>query len=119
MKKLLLIFVMFVALVSSSKNVYCQYKEPQPFIVSIVPDSLFMLYDYSQVKFFIVTIGSKIMGDPTEGAVTDLNKQIVDFCKKQKFDGFILSQIVFTKPFDEGKLIAYGTLIRKKVKTKK
>ena len=81
-----------------------------------MPDSLFVYYEYSQVKFFVVSISSAILGDPTTSAVKDLNEEIVDFCKKTKFDGFILNQIVFTKPFDEGKLIAYGTLIRKKSK---
>lgn len=56
------------------------------------------------------------MGDPTEGAIDDLKEKIVETCKKNKFDGFILNQMVFAKPVDEGKLIGYGTLLRKKVK---
>jgi len=95
---------------------YGQDKEAKPFIVSIMPDSLFATYDYSQTVFITVSIESRIMGDPTEGAIDDLKEKIIETCKLNKFDGFILNQLVFAKPFDEGKLIGYGTLLRKKVK---
>ena len=118
MKSIKKLLPIFLFLLLSSTFLFSQENEPQPFIVSIAPDSLFANYEYSQVKFFVVSIGSTILGDPTESAIKDLNEMIIDFCKKAKFDGFILNQIVFAKPFDEGKLIAYGTLLRKKVNTK-
>jgi hypothetical protein len=84
--------------------------------VSIIPDSLFASYDYSQTIFLTVSVSSKLFGDPTESAIKDLQKLIIETCNLNKYDGFILNQMVFAKPFDEGKLIAYGTLIKKKIK---
>ncbi len=116
MKRLVLTFMMFVALVTFSNSVFCQEKAPEPFIVSVIPDSLFVKYDYTQTVFVVVSVSAKMAKDPTEAAIEDLKKQIIATCKLNKYDGFILNQMVFAKPFDEGKLIGYGTLIKKKIK---
>ncbi len=113
MKKLHLILFTLV-IIYFSDYLYCQ--EAQPFIISIEPDSLFHNYEYSQTAFFVVSIESQVLSDPTESAINELNEKIVNTCKQNKFDGFILNQLVYTKPFDEGKLIAYGTLLRAKPK---
>jgi hypothetical protein len=119
MKKLLLTLVVLVTLVTFSQFTYCQEKATEPYIISIVPDSLMTHYDYSQTVFITVSIGSRIGSDPTERAIQDLQKKIVETCKVNKMDAFILKEIVFAKPFDEGKLIGYGTMIRLKTKQPK
>lgn len=119
MKKLFLSFVMLVTLVTFSNIVYSQDKEPDPFIISIVPDSLFAKYDYSQTVFIVVDVSPKIGKDPTEAAIEDLKKKIVATCKLNKFDGFILNQMVFAIYPEVAKLIGYGTLIKKKNKPAK
>jgi hypothetical protein len=116
MNKLFLFFVMVTVFIIFSHIVYCEDNESKPFIVSIMPDSLFSNYEYSQTVFIVVSVESRIMGDPIEGAISDLKDKIIETCKANKFDGFILNQMVFAKPFDEGKLIGYGTLLKKKVK---
>lgn len=114
MKKLHLLILFMLVIISYDDYLYCQ--ESKPFIISIVPDSVFYYYEYSPTVFFVVSIESQVMSDPTESAINELNEKIVNTCKQNKFDGFILNQLVYTKPFDEGKLIAYGTLLRAKPK---
>lgn len=114
MKKFIGLFISFIVLGTLLSFAYCQEKAPEPFIISIVPDSLFVKYDYSQTVFVNVSVPTTFGKDPTEKAIEELRKQIIAICKIHKFDGFILNQMVFLKPFDEGKLIGYGTLIRKK-----
>ena len=114
MKKLFLSLAMLVALVTFSNSTYCQENVPEPYIISVTPDSLFVKYDYTQTIFITVSVPAKAVNDPTEAAIEALKKRIIATCKLNKFDGFILNQIVFAKPFEEGKLIGYGTMIRKK-----
>ncbi|MFZ4725391.1 MAG: hypothetical protein ACOYMD_08055 [Paludibacter sp.] len=114
MRKIIVLLVAFFVFGTLLNSVFCQVKVPEPYILSIAPDSLFAKYDYSQIVFVVVSIPSTFGKDPTEKGIEELKKQIIANCKLNKFDGFILNQMVFTKPFDEGKLIGYGTLIRKK-----
>jgi hypothetical protein len=116
MKKLLLALVAFATLMTFSQLTYSQEKVTEPYIISFVPDSLTTLYQYSQTVFLTVSIGSRVGSDPTERAIQDLQKKIIETCKLNKMDAFILKEIVFAKPFDEGKLIGYGTMIRLKPK---
>jgi len=106
--------ILFTFLGTLSSSVLCQTKTPDPFILSIMPDSLFAKYEYSQIVFVTASIGSTFGKDPTLAAINDLKKQIIALCQLNKFDGFILNQMIFAKPFDEGKLVCYGTMIRKK-----
>ena len=108
-----------MALAAFSIPTYSQEKEVEPFIISVTPDSLFVKYDYTQTVFIVVSVPTRLAKDPTEAAIEDLKKQIIATCKLNKYDGFILNQMVFAKPFDEGKLIGYGTLIKKKTKPTK
>ena len=114
MKKNIVSLVLFIVVGALSSSVLCQDKTPEPFIISIVPDSLFQKYEYSQTVFLNVSVPITFGKDPTQKAIEELKKQIIAICKATKFDGFILNQMVFLKPFDEGKLLGYGTLIRKK-----
>lgn len=115
MKKFNVLLITFIVFGTLFNFVHSQVKAPEPFINSIMPDSVFLKYDYSQTVFVTVSVTSSFGKDPTEKAIDDLRKQIVAICKANKFDGFVLNQMVFLKPFDEGKLIGYGTLLRKKV----
>jgi len=119
MKKLLFSLVALATLLTLPKFAFCQDKAVEPFIVSIVPDSLFTKYDYSQTVFIPVSVASTFGKDPTGKAIQDLQKMILETCKLNKMDGFILNQIIFAKPFEEGKLIGYGTMIRLKKKQPK
>lgn len=116
MKKLFLISVIFTALMTIPQLSYSQDKVMEPYIISFVPDSLNALYQYSQTVFVTVSVGSRLGSDPTERAIQDLQKKIIETCKLNKMDAFILKDLVFAKPFDEGKLIGYGTMIRLKAK---
>jgi len=113
MKKFLFL-ILFSLLVTLSSSIQCQTLTPDPFILSILPDSLFAKYEYSQIVFVSVSIPTTFGKDPTLVAINDLKKQIIALCQLNKFDGFILNQMIFAKPFDEGKLVGYGTMIRKK-----
>jgi hypothetical protein len=93
-----------------------QDKEAQPVIVTLLPDSLLAQYDYTPMYYHVVSISSQILGDPTEAAMKTLQEEIIEFLKQTKFDGFFLKGLLFAKPFQEGKLIAYGTLLRAKKK---
>lgn len=114
MKKVLLNSILFIAFAMFTNSAICQDKVAEPYIVSIAPDSLYTKYEYSQTVFFAVSVSSTFGKDPTAKAMTDLTKQIVEACKINKFEFFFLDQIIFMKPFEEGKLLAYGTMIRKK-----
>jgi hypothetical protein len=114
MRNFIVSLVALIAIGGLSNSAFSQDKTPEPFIISIVPDSLFIKYDYSQTVFVSVSVPTTFGKDPTEKAIEELKKQIIAICKANKFDGFILNQMVFLKPFDEGKLIGYGTLIRGK-----
>jgi len=115
MKKLLLFSVM-IALPAITSLVFSQDAEINPYIISVEPDSLMFNYDYSQTVFFTVSVRSRMASDPTEKAIQDLQTKIIETCKVNKMEAFYLQDIVFLKPFDEGKLIAYGTMFRAKVK---
>ena len=91
-------------------------EEAKPVIITLLPDSALGHFDYSPLYCHVVSITSRFSGDPTKGALETLQEEIIDICKKQKFDVFFLQQIVFAKPFDEGKLIAYGSFLRRKSK---
>jgi len=119
MNKLILNFLVILTLMAFPKLVFSQDKEVEPVIISIVPDSLFIKYEYTQTVFISVTIASTFGKDPTEKAIQELKKLIIETCKLNKMSGFILDQMVFVKPFEEGKLIGYGTMIRPKIKQPK
>ncbi|MCF8363007.1 MAG: hypothetical protein K9G70_10335 [Prolixibacteraceae bacterium] len=120
MKKLLLNLVVLFTLIGFSQFAYCQEPEDsEPYILSLVPDSLTSHYDYSHNQFVTVSIRSRFGSDPTERAIQDLEEKIIELCKTNEMDAFILKEIVFAKPFDEGKLIGYGTMIRLKSKKTK
>lgn len=50
---------------------------------------------------------------------TKWQMKIIETCKLNKMDAFILKELVFVKLFDEGKLIAHGTMIQEKHKESK
>lgn len=116
MRNFIVSLVVCIVVGSLSNSIFSQDKVSEPFIISVIPDSLFIQYDFSQTVFVSVSVPTTFGKDPTEKAIEDLKKQIVATCKLNKFDGFILNQMLFLKPFDEGKLIGYGTLIKKKKK---
>ncbi len=110
------LFALFVSISHVCAQEKEEEKEVQPFILSFMPDSMSFYYTYTQVYAHIVSISSQLLGDPTSAAMNDLWEELREVCKKNKFDGFIVSQIVFAKPFNEGKLICYGTFWKKKQK---
>ena len=61
MKKAFPILVMLFVVAISSNVAYCQTKQAEPVIISVVPDSLFAQYDYSQTAFFTVSISTRLL----------------------------------------------------------
>lgn len=114
MKKIIVSLVVLIVGGALSSFAFCQNKTPEPYIISILPDSFFVKYDYSQTLFVTVSVPITFGTDPTEKAIENLKKQIITICKTGNVDGFILNQLVFLKPFDEGKLIGYGMLFKRK-----
>ena len=92
MRKIIVLLVVFLIIGTQWSSAQSQAKTPDPFILSIMPDSLFAKYEYSQIVFVSVSIPTTFGKDPTVVAINDLKKQIVALCQLNKFDGFILNQ---------------------------
>lgn len=110
-KLLFLVLLIFVF-----QNTLFSQEKPEPIILSIMPDSLFIKYDYFQTVFLIGSnAGSfKLSGTPTEKALEELKKKIIALCKSNNADGFIISQLIYAKPAEVVEIICHGTLIKKK-----
>ena len=90
------------------KPAQSQEQKEQPFIISVIPDSLLENYDYSQVFSFYVVASE--YANPTE-TMEELSEKIVEKCEDDKFDGFLLQHTTF---FNHYSLVAWGALLRRK-----
>jgi len=114
MKNLILPLLTICFLIIAPDLSFSQDKAPQPFILAFMPEGLLARCDYSQLSTVSVPITGTLAKDPTEKAIANLKELIIETCKLNKMDGFVLNQIIFAKPFNEGVLIAYGTMLRVK-----
>ncbi len=116
MRKILFALVALATLMTFSQQTYCQERVTEPYIISFVPDSLSKHYECSRTMFITVSINERIGSDPTEKAIQELQKKIIETCKLNKMDGFILNKIEFVIYPSVGRLVGYGTMIRLKPK---
>ena len=111
MKKVLASLSLLIILSSIS------FSDPNnPHLSTFWDSSYLTAYDVIGFHYLTVDITSSWAGDPTDDALKELEKKIIDFCKENNFDGFVDIKITYAKPFDVGKLIATGTLLKLKQK---
>lgn len=116
MKKTFFVIALVISFTVFTNLGFSQNEKADPYIISVEPDSLAEKYDFTQTIFLTISVRSRFGSDPTEKAIQELQEKIIETCKINKMEGFILKDLVFLKPFDEGKLIGYGTMIRQKAK---
>jgi hypothetical protein len=113
-RSVLFVFILFICCSKLAQSQEQPQKEP--FVISVIPDSLFIAFEYSQVYSFYVVGSMSSYGTKPTDTMDKLKEKIVDKCKEMKFDGFLLQNIAFGREPEWSSIFAWGTFLRLKNK---